>query len=328
MKLHENPELLYTLARAVEEETGIHTSFVEKDYWLTTMLYELSRSPYRDITVFKGGTSLSKAYGIIERFSEDVDIALIVEGLTGNQVKTRMDTISKSITRHVPEIHVEKVTSKGSRFRRTAHAYQAQAIMPAVTQVAPHLVLEFNTFANPYPFELREITSFVAELLQRQGRGDVLKQYELEPFSIQVLKPIRTLSEKVLALARASYAAEPVVQLQEKIRHTYDMYWLLKQAELRAFVESEEFFTTLRSVQVEDASNKEFQGAWAKQPLTAASIYQDDSELWKKLEPVYTSTFKSLVYGPFPSMSEIQKTFSYLSAILRKFDTLSVDMTT
>lgn len=328
MKIHENPTLLLDLADAVEEATGIPAAFVEKDYWLTTILYELSRSPHRDITVFKGGTSLSKAYGIIERFSEDVDIALIVEGLTGNQVKTRMDGISKAITHHVPEIQVEKVTSKGSRFRRTAHAYEAQALMPAVTQVAPHLVLEFNTFANPYPFELREITSFVAELLQRQERTDLLAKYELKPFSIQVLKPVRTLSEKVLALARASYAAEPVAQLQEKIRHTYDMYWLLQQPELRAFVESEEFFTTLRSVQAEDATNKEFQGAWATQPLTAAQIYQNDAELWKQLEPVYTSRFKSLVYGPLPSMREIQETFSYLSSILRKFDGLRVDMIT
>lgn len=324
MRLHKNPKLLLNLADATEEVTGIPAAFIEKDYWLTTVLYELSRSPDRDITVFKGGTSLSKAYGLIERFSEDIDIALIVKGFTGNQVKTRMDRISKAITHHIPEIQVEKLTSKGSHFRRTAHAYQTQTIMPLVTQVAPHLVLEFNTFANPYPFELREITSFIAQLLQRQGRIDVLNEYALEPFSIQVLKPIRTLAEKILALARASHHPDPIRQLQEKIRHTYDLYYLLQQPELRAFVESEAFFSMLESVQAEDANNKEFQGSWAKLPLTSALIYKDDSSLWKGLEGTYTSSFTSLVYGPLPSLSQIQTTFSDLSKILRVFDGLHV----
>lgn len=53
MKLHEQPELLQTLVRAVYAQTGVPAAFVEKDYWLTTVLWELSRSPYRAIAVFK-----------------------------------------------------------------------------------------------------------------------------------------------------------------------------------------------------------------------------------------------------------------------------------
>ena len=97
MKLHTNPVLLKELAEAIETAKGIPEAFVEKDYWLTTVLLELSLSPYRDLVVFKGGTSLSKAYGIIQRFSEDADLALIVQDLTGNQVKSRMDSCSSAI---------------------------------------------------------------------------------------------------------------------------------------------------------------------------------------------------------------------------------------
>lgn len=80
MKRHTDPANFSALLASTAAATGIHLPFVEKDYWLTTVLHELSRSKYREIAVFKGGTSLSKAYGIIQRFSEDVDLALIIEG--------------------------------------------------------------------------------------------------------------------------------------------------------------------------------------------------------------------------------------------------------
>lgn len=320
MKLHTNLGLLKELAEAIETAKGIPEAFVEKDYWLTTVLLELSLSPYKDLVVFKGGTSLSKAYGIIQRFSEDADLALIVQDLTGNQVKSRMDYISKGATKHLPEVKRPGVTSKGSRFRRTAHAFPAQAIRPAISQMAPEVILEVNAFANPYPFELHSINSMIGEFLLERGRQDIIEQYELHPFMLQVLRPERTLAEKVLALARASYAPEPLAQLREKIRHAYDIYCLLQLPEMQAFVTGDEFFQTLRLVQTDDAKNSEFQGEWANKPLSSAWIYQDDPALWKQLESTYTGAFKGLVYGELPVFTKVRDTFVELSGHLKSFD--------
>jgi len=320
MKLHTNPVLLKELAEAIATAQGIPEAFVEKDYWLTTILWELSRSPYRDLVVFKGGTSLSKAYGMIQRFSEDADLALIVQGLTGNQIKSRIDSISKSSTKHLPEIQRPGVTSKGSRFRRTAHAFPAQAIRPALSQMAPEVILEINAFANPYPFELHSINSMMGEFLLERGRQDLIERYGLQPFMLQVLSPERTLAEKILALARASYAPDPLAQLREKIRHTYDLYCLLQVPDIQAFVAGAEFFHTLRLVQADDAKNSEFQGEWANKPLSSAWIYQADPSLWKQLESTYTGAFKGLVYGELPKFAKIRDVFVELAAGLRSFD--------
>jgi hypothetical protein len=321
MNLHTDLNAFAELMTATSQATGILMPFVEKDYWLTTVLYELSKSSYRDITVFKGGTSLSKGFGIIERFSEDVDLALIVEGLSGNQVKTRIDTISKSITRHLSEVQLENITSKGSRFRRTGHAFPTLAdklLLPS--QIREELIVEINAFANPFPFADIPISSLIAQHLIQLERNDLVQQFALEPFTLQVLKPTRTLSEKVLALARASYHPEYVSQLQEKIRHTYDVYFLMQQPDIQAFVASDDFFTMLAAVQIEDANNKEFQGEWAKQPLTSAIIYQDNPQLWKELEKTYTGSFKSMVYGELPPMKAIQQSLSRLAERLQIFD--------
>lgn len=69
--LHQHPEFR-ELLRILESETDIHAGLIEKDYWIMHVLYGLKSQGY-DFEL-KGGTSLSKGYKIIERFSEDIDI--------------------------------------------------------------------------------------------------------------------------------------------------------------------------------------------------------------------------------------------------------------
>ncbi|MBF2052132.1 MAG: nucleotidyl transferase AbiEii/AbiGii toxin family protein [Candidatus Sericytochromatia bacterium] len=307
--------------------TGIMAPFVEKDYWLTSVLYALSRSAYREIIVFKGGTSLAKAYGFISRFSEDVDLALIADNLSGNQVKSRIDRISKTITHHLEEVYLKDVTSKGSRFRRTGHRFAALSdalILP--TQAREELIIEINAFANPYPFENLPIHSLIGGFLSQQGRTDILQAYDLAPFTLQVLHPTRTLAEKILALARAAYHPQPVLQLGFKIRHIYDIFCLMQQAELQDFVASSAFFDTLRAVQADDAQNTEFQGAWASQPLSESWIYRDDASLWEALAPVYSGAFATLTYGDLPPLDQVRQIFTVLAERLRAYD-ISLPMT-
>lgn len=97
------------------------------------------------------------------------------------------------------------------------------------------------------------------------------------------------------------------------------LHCLLQIPELQKFIASEDFFQTLRAVQVDDAKNKEFQGAWAAEPLAEAWIYQDDPNLWQQLESTYTVPFKSLVYGPLPRLDEVRQSLRQLAIQLRVF---------
>lgn len=72
--VHENPEEFTDLVQIIVGETGMGRSIIEKDYWVTHTLWALSVSGL-DVW-FKGGTSLSKGFGLIERFSEDLDLKL------------------------------------------------------------------------------------------------------------------------------------------------------------------------------------------------------------------------------------------------------------
>jgi predicted nucleotidyltransferase component of viral defense system len=105
MKLHLDDKIFKELIKLTAIELKINRPFVEKDYWITLVLSRLAKSKYVDEAVFKGGTSLSKGYNLIERFSEDVDIAIINDkGKTGNEIKTIIRNIEKEITPDLTQI--------------------------------------------------------------------------------------------------------------------------------------------------------------------------------------------------------------------------------
>ncbi len=146
MNLHKDTKLFEQAIRATAQQMEIKVEFVEKDYWITIVLNRLAESPLHSEAVFKGGTSLSKGYGLIERFSEDVDIAIINNNdKTGNEIKNLIRKIEKEITGDLNELIIEGITSKGSRHRKSVFEYGSFDKKNKNNK----LIEEINSFANP-----------------------------------------------------------------------------------------------------------------------------------------------------------------------------------
>ena len=77
MNLHLNNNDFEGAIVATAEYFEIPEIFIEKDYWVTYALHQLFHSKIKDLIVFKGGTSLSKCYNVIKRFSEDIDMVIV-----------------------------------------------------------------------------------------------------------------------------------------------------------------------------------------------------------------------------------------------------------
>ncbi len=166
MILHNDIKLYSDTLRAASKHLDIKLEFIEKDYWITQVLSRLAKSRYFNESVFKGGTSLSKGYDLIERFSEDVDIAIVNDrGRTGNEIKTIIRTIEKEITLDLSELQIDGVTSKGSRFRKSVFGYSSIE----KNNENNKLIVEINSFANPYPFQQLSIKSFIYDFLIQTG---------------------------------------------------------------------------------------------------------------------------------------------------------------
>lgn len=103
MRLHENRELFSDALQAASQPVedgglGIKSIFIEKDYWICRSLALMAANDKGNRAIFKGGTSLTKAYGIGSRFSEDIDIAISEAWtLSGNQLKLLIKRTAKSI---------------------------------------------------------------------------------------------------------------------------------------------------------------------------------------------------------------------------------------
>ena len=253
MRLHVNERLfkdaILTAAKPESEGgLGIRAVYIEKDYWICRSLSLLARSGCSDRIVFKGGTSLTKAYGIGSRFSEDIDIAVLdADGLSGNQLKTLIKKTAHSMTEGLEEI-VRDATSKGSHYHKAYYQYP-RVVSEEVGSVKPgELLLEINSFANPFPYQERRIKSMLTELLERHGQKALIAEYEMESTELKVLDKMRTMTEKLVLLMRCSLADEYMEQMSAKIRHFYDLHYLLADEACGAYMESEAFradFATL-----------------------------------------------------------------------------------
>lgn len=87
MILNQSEDAFREAVEATAQSLNLRPVFVEKDYWIVYVLKKLSKSEFADKVVFKGGTSLSKAYQCIQRFSEDIDLAILSPANNGEDDK-------------------------------------------------------------------------------------------------------------------------------------------------------------------------------------------------------------------------------------------------
>jgi predicted nucleotidyltransferase component of viral defense system len=201
MTLHNDKSTFEAAVLSASERLQILPAFIEKDYWLTLVLKRLSESKFNDDVVFKGGTSLSKGYKLIDRFSEDIDIAIIeVDELPGNQLKNLIREVEKTISQDMIEIPNHIGTSKGSRFRKSYFMYPKIINDRLYQSVSDKLIIEINSFANPFPFEKMEISSLIFSSLLQSEKHELISKYGLTPFSVNVLSKSQTMLEKLVKL--------------------------------------------------------------------------------------------------------------------------------
>lgn len=305
MKLDQQPELLADAVRAASEYYHIAPVYIEKDYWISKILQQLSRSIYANNTVFKGGTSLSKGYGLINRFSEDVDVAVLTGELSGNQIKTLITKVCKEMTQGLQEQDVPELTSKGSRYRKTLYQYPTSVHDPLYSFVANRVIVEINSFANPYPYVKKQIRSFITSYLEENSMQSLIEEYDLHSFELNILDKRRTLCEKVVSLLRFSFMDNPVEGLSSKIRHFYDIYYLLNDAECMEYIKGD-FMNDTKELIEHDKEAFDVPEKWKDTPISESPLLNSFDELWKELSGLYEKELKALAYSQIPKSIDLK----------------------
>ncbi len=320
MNLHQNSALFKDAVKFTAAQKGILDIYVEKDYWVTFVLYHLFKSELGKEIVFKGGTALSKCYGIIERFSEDIDLIILkTDNQSDYYLKKKLKEITVAVSQLLPEIEEKDITHRIGMVRKTAHSYP-KAFKGEFGQVRDTIIVEATRLGHHEPYETKTVSPYIYEMMLSTKQEKLAEQYGLLPFNVLALDIKRTLCEKIMSLIRFSYAENPIEDLNNKIRHTYDIHQLLKNEDIIAFFNSEKFDKMLLNVAKDDLisfkNNKEYLQIHPKEAL----LFAKPKETWQLLKGTYLGSFKTLVYGNFPGENEIEKTIVYVSLRLEKID--------
>ena len=320
MKLHQDKKLFRQAVQFTSDQMQIPAIYVEKDYWVTYALFNIFNDKIGGDTVFKGGTALSKCFGIIQRFSEDIDLVVLRrEGESNNKLTNKIKAISKVVGTVLPEIDIPSLTQKMGMNRKTAHSYSKQ-FQGDYGQVRDAIVVEATWLGYFEPYTTKSLCSFVGQMMIDNQQIEIANENNLLPFDVLVLEPIRTICEKIMSLVRFSYSENPIEVLRNKIRHVYDLNQLLLEKELLNFFNTKEFDDMLLKVAYDDVLSFKNNNKWLKNHPSSSLIFDEPKKVWSDLKLTYETDFKNLVYGNFPEERELLKT---LQMIKTRF--LSVD---
>jgi len=180
----------------------------------------------------------------------------------------------------------------------------------------PDLLLEINSFADPYPITRKKVRSYIGNFLAETLPGS-LSRYHLDFFEVQVLGLERTFAEKLLSLIRHSYLGEQSVR--EKIRHLYDLARLASCPEIQVLkANPDEFSKVIARVKQADQASNEFSGEWLTHSLAAAPLFTK-AEIRKEMKDAYQNTsLQSLIWDlkKAPIFDQAWELLMELSALL------------
>lgn len=282
--LHNDRELFEQLILRTSESLGIKAEIIEKDYYVTLFLKELvSVSP--DI-IFKGGTSLSKCYHLIDRFSEDIDLNIETETKPS---ESRRKQLKRSIVGVIDKLGFTLTNPENVRSRRDYNRYiiDYPSVLGA-SYLKEMLIVETAVYQRAYPTVRKTAGSLIYDFLSANGFDDFIRQYSLEPFELNVQSAERTMIDKLYALADYCLAGTTA----EHSRHIYDIYKLLSVVEINddlkklAVSVAEERKPHSRSLSVQDGTDIKA----VLREIVEKNIYESD----------YKAITESLLFEPVP----------------------------
>lgn len=299
--LHQDIKTFKSAVKETSDNLNIRDFFIEKDYWITLALKRLSASNYADFVVFKGGTSLSKAHRLINRFSEDIDIAVVNDNnWSGNKVKNLIRDVEKEITEGLTEEQTPEVTSKGSRFRKSVFSYPTVFKDSYTSTISNKLIVEINSFANPFPYHQVKIQSMIGEFLQMHNQTALIEKYDLGAFYLNVLDKNQTLLEKLVSLIRFSYSTSPIESISGKIRHFYDLYYLLADEECKMYINSDHFKADFNTLLKHDKAIFNDPIGWSEKHINQSPLIMDFDTLWTSLKTAYNNELQKVAFSKIP----------------------------
>jgi predicted nucleotidyltransferase component of viral defense system len=222
------------------ELTGLPSVAIEKDWWVTLALNASFSLPYSKSIVFKGGTSLSKGWNLIERFSEDIDLAIDRKffGYDGDISKTQIKNLRKQSCEFISTIFLNDLTKiltdwkaideckliaqpvKDSDKDPQVIEIHYNSVVDTSEYLPQRVLIEVSSRSLMEPIEERQINSILSENFPQQSFATV-------SFAIPTVLPQRTFLEKIFLIHEEFSQEAEKIRFDRLSRHLYDLEKLM-----------------------------------------------------------------------------------------------------
>lgn len=233
------------------------SSAVEKDWWVVHTLSIIFSMKCANDLIFKGGTSLSKGWNLIQRFSEDIDLALDREflGFSGELTKSEIRKLRRKSFEYISEVFIEELKNKFNELgfkdlivkpREVENHDQDPLIIEIYykkltetdTYLKPGVLLEVGSRSLKEPFTQRTFGTFVSEIYTNHSFTD-------KPITINIVNPERTFLEKIFLLHEEFQKPFGKIRVERLSRHLYDIEKLCQTEYAEIALQDRELYNTI-----------------------------------------------------------------------------------
>ena len=295
-------------------QKALPVSSIEKDWWVVHTLFALFSTEYKDKLIFKGGTSLSKSWNLIERFSEDIDLSLDREflGFTGELSKKEIQKLRYTSyeflsTKFVAalelsfrEMGFENITVKPQQVvNHDQDPLIIEIYHPKQTEndlyLRPDILVEIGSRSLKEPYSQRNISAFVSEVFDGMP-------FTENPIIVPTVNPERTFLEKVFLLHEEYQRPPEKMRVERLSRHLYDIEKLSQTSYFSKALSDKKLYKTI--VAHREKFSRLSGVDYTKHAPEHIRIVPPENllPLWEK---DYESMINSMVYGKKLSFNEL-----------------------
>ena len=308
------------------ERAGLPATAIEKDWYVTLALSIVFSTEFAEHLVFKGGTSLSKGWNLIERFSEDIDLAIDRKflGFEGDMSKSQVERLrktscsfisnefAKAISKKIDEINIGLTLNvpdfKASNTDPLSLELHYEPLTENTSYLQPRVLIEVGARSLMEPSTKREIRSIVSENFTDRDFAD-------KPQLIPTVLPKRTFLEKAFLLHEEFQKPAEYIKVDRLSRHLYDLDRLsatehseeaMTDSELyQSIIEHRQIFNPVKMIEYAN-----------HQPDKVSLI--PPTEVIKDWEADYATMRESMIYGDSKSFQELITSMEKLIERFRK----------
>ncbi|MEP7376204.1 MAG: nucleotidyl transferase AbiEii/AbiGii toxin family protein [Chitinophagaceae bacterium] len=311
--------------------SGIGTVAIEKDWWVTLVLKALFQTPMAEHFMFKGGTSLSKGWKLLPRFSEDIDIALHPNAFERDYLANPSHSYVKQLKREgcaftstaikdalqqsllalgVPDSMLEIIAEEVKPTMPDKDPQSLYVHYPSLydpnSYLANAVKIEFSVRSLAEPSEIIQINSLLNEFFPNPA-------YAETAFPVKTVAPRKTFIEKVLLL-HEKFANPALSKLQgdRMSRHLYDLVTMTGTAVINEALNDKELFNVLLQHRAGYIRVINYEGMTVESlafvpPLDLMELYRQDYEFMQA----------NMIYRESPDFDNLLKELKWLNGKFR-----------